>query len=51
MGFSLVCRGWYNLFLPGQTPLEHSLEQRSPFLQRILNPISNLPLMASEGTM
>ena len=30
--------------LRGETPLEHSLEQRSPLLQRILNPVSNLLL-------
>ena len=44
MGFFLVCRGWYNLILRGQKPLEHSLKQRSAFLQWIFNPVSNLLL-------
>jgi hypothetical protein len=35
---------WDNKLLRGETPLEHSLEQRSPFFQRILYPVSNLLL-------
>ena len=49
MGFLLLDRGRYNQSLRRQTLLEHRLEQRSPFLQRILNSVSNILLAIYHG--